>query len=1009
MKYSNIGMALCFLLALITSVARGQDTVKITISAVVRGQYGEPVKGAKIINEGSSSETRSNDIGFFTLKAPLNTFLTVNAQGYAPAKLPVSDTLKQIVLIKETDFVPVAFRKAPASELLGGVSTVNYRPIFDKNFTTSGFEGIEALASGFHGNIWGMNSYLVLIDGVPREIDNIMPSEIDQITFLKSAAAVALYGSRGAKGVVLITTKRGEGNGQQIKVRGNAGINVPKGYPKYLGSAEYMTLYNEARANDGLGTLYTQEDIYNYASGANPYRYPNVDYYSSEYLKRSFNRYDITTEISGGNERARYYTNIGFWSAGSLLNFGAAKTNNTNDRINVRGNVDMQLTKFLKAHVDASAVFYSGRGVNTDYWASAATLRPLRFTPLIPLSYIEGTDAPSNIIANGSSNIIDGKYLLGGTQLDQTNPFAAIYAGGSNKFISRQLQFTTGVDADLAGLLKGLSFSTSLGVDYQNSYNQGYNNGYTVYQPNWTSYNGKDVIGSLTPYGTDTRTGIQNISDSRYRQTISFSGQFNYNTSIANKHNISALLVGAAYRQAQSAQYQNVTNSNTGLQVGYNYKQKYYADFTGAMVYSPKFMDDKAYGFSPTASLGWRISEESFLKNSKFVNSLKLTASAGIIYTDLDVADYFYYQNIYTQRDGSYYSWNDGTLSQTTDSRRGANPALTFAKRREISLGIDGAFFNNTLSVSANVFRNQIVDNAIQSTFLFPNYFSVFNSSFIPYVNFDADQRTGFDLNINVRKRSGQVEWIFGTTATYYTTKATKRAEFFANSYQNRQGKPLDAIWGLQNEGFYRTAAEATAANSGTGAPQPAFGQVKAGDIKYKDVNGDGIINNQDEVYLGRGGWNGAPLTLGFNLTTRWKNFTFFALATGRFGAKAMKNSSYFWVDGQDKYSEVVRNRWTEATKDVATFPRLTTLTSDNNFRNSDFWLYSTNRFDLSKVQLSYDLPEGVIKGNILKSLGMYVSGFNLLTIAKERKLMEMNIGTAPQTRFYNVGVKAGF
>lgn len=1008
MKFSNIGVVSCCLLALISSAARGQDTVKTTINAVVRGQYGEPVTGARVVNEIGGAETKTDKAGVFSLKALPNTRLTVTAQGYAPTLISVSDTLRQIALVREDLIVPVAFRNASEDDLLGGVSSVNYKSIFEKNFSTNGFDGLEAFAAGFHGNIWGMNSYLVLIDGVPRDIDNVMPSEIDRITVLKSAAAVALYGSRGAKGVVLITTKRGDGNGQKIKVRGDAGINVAKGYPKYLGSAEYMTLYNEARANDGLGALYSQQEIYNHASGTNPYRYPNVDYYSSDYLKRTFNRYDITTEISGGNERARYYTNIGFWSAGSPLDFGAAK-GNTSDRVNVRGNVDMQLTNFLKAHVDASAVFYSGRGVNTDYFSSAATLRPNRFTPLIPLSYIESTDIPSLTIANGSSNIIDGQYILGGTQLDQTNPFAAIYAGGSNKTIRRQFQFTTGVDADLNRVLKGLTFSSSLGVDYYLNYNQGYSNGYAIYQPNWTTYNGRDVISTLTPFGSDQKSGIQNISNSQYRQTVSFWGQFNYNNTVADNHNISAVLVGAAYRQSTSAIYQSNTNSNTGLQLGYNYKKKYYADFTGAMVYSPKFLDDRSYGFSPTASLGWRISEEAFLKNSDLVNNLKLTASAGIIYTDLDVADYFLYQSIYTQRDGSYYTWNDGTQSQTTDSRRGANNALTFAKRREISLGLQGVFFKNTVSLSANVFRNQIVDNVVQSTFLFPNYFSVFNSSFIPYVNFDADQRTGFDLSLNFRKRTGEVEWMLGTTATYYTTKASKRSEYYTDSYQNRQGRPLDAIWGLQNDGFYMSAAEAAAANSRNGAAQPAFGQVKAGDIKYKDINGDGLINNQDEVYLGRGGWYGAPLTLGLNLTARWKNFTFFALATGRYGAKGMKNSAYYWVDGQDKYSEVVRNRWTEATKNTATFPRLTTLTSDNNFRNSDFWLFSTNRIDLSKVQISYDLPEGSMKGKLFKSLGMYVTGFNLLTVAKEREFLEMNIGSAPQTRFYNVGVKAGF
>ncbi|GAA4917851.1 SusC/RagA family TonB-linked outer membrane protein [Mucilaginibacter defluvii] len=1008
MKYSKIGMVLYVLLALITSVVQAQDAANIKINAVVRGQRNEPVKGARINSQNNIINLTTNDAGEFSADIPPLTLLNITAQGFKPLSVIATDTLKTIVLSEEEQLVQVAFQKVSNKDLLGGVANVDFKSVFEKNFSIYGLEGMEAQAAGFNGNIWGMNSYLVLIDGVPREVDNVMPSEIDEVTFLKSASAVALYGSRGAKGVLLITTKRGGNSEQKINVRANAGINVPKSYPQYLGSAEYMTLYNEARVNDGLGVLYTDETIYNHASGINPYRYPNVDFYSSEYLKSSFARYDLTTEISGGNERARYYTNVGFWSTGSLLDFGMAK-NTSNDRFNVRGNVDVKLNSILKATVDASAVFYSGQGVNTDYWASAATIRPYRFTPLIPLSFIEPGDEATQIIAAGSANIIDGKYLLGGTQLDQTNPFAAIYAGGKNKFVSRQFQFTTGIEADLKGIVKGLTFNANMGVDYLNRYNQGYNNGYAIYQPNWASYNGKDVIGSLTMFGTDTRSGIENISDSWFRQTLSLSAQLNYRTSIKEKHNISAVLLAAAYRQSQSEVYQNTTNSNTGLQLSYNFKQKYYADFTGAMVYSPKFLGDKAYGFSPTVSLGWRLSEEDFLKNSTVINNLKLTASAGILVTDLDVADYYLYESIYTQREGSYYSWNDGTLAQTTDSRRGSNPNLTFAKRKEISVGLEGAFFGNKLMLATNLFRNELVDMAIQSTSLFPSYFSVFNSSFIPYVNFNGDQRTGFDLDLRLNQRTGDVNWTIGTIATYYKTKATKRAEFYTDAYQNRQGRPLDAIWGLQSDGFYADAAEATAANTGNGLPQPAFGQVKAGDIKYKDINGDGIVNLQDEVDLGKGGWFGSPLTLGLNLTARWKSFTFFALATGRFGAKAMKNSSYFWVDGQDKYSEVVRGRWTEETKNTATYPRLTTLTSDNNFRNSDFWLYSTDRFDLTKVQISYNLPETLLKGKLLKSIGMYVTGFNLLTVAKERKLMEMNIGAAPQVRLYNLGVKAGF
>jgi hypothetical protein len=178
---------------------------------------------------------------------------------------------------------------------------------------------------------------------------------------------------------------------------------------------------------------------------------------------------------------------------------------------------------------------------------------------------------------------------------------------------------------------------------------------------------------------------------------------------------------------------------------------------------------------------------------------------------------------------------------------------------------------------------------------------------------------------------------------------------------------------------------------------------------KYVDQNNDNKIDERDEVFLGRSGANGAPFTGGINVTARWKGFTFFALGTASFGAYALKNNSYFWVYGNRKYSEVVRDRWTEGTKETASYPRLTTENGINNFRSSDFWLYKTNRFDLARIQVTYDLPERILENTFLRDISIYISGANLLTISKEREILETNINTAPQTRFYNLGVRASF
>jgi TonB-linked SusC/RagA family outer membrane protein len=925
--------------------------------------------------------------------------------GMLPA-VQAQDTTEQTIQVPAgPKQVQVAFRKVSPQDLPGGVSAVNMPELLRKNYMTYSLENMEAWAPGYNGNSnWGMGSYLLVIDGVPREAGNVMPTEIEQITFLKGVNAVALYGSRGAKGVVSITTKRGETGRQKIDVRVNTGMHVPKSYPEYLSSAEYMTLYNEARRNDGLTDLYTPETIYNFASGKNVYRYPNVDYYSDNYLKKMYGRHDVTAEISGGNDKARYYTNLGYQTTGSLLNFGEAVDNNRADRFNVRGNIDINLNDYITCFVDATGIFYTGRGVNTDYWASAANLRPYRFSPLIPINMIEANDEASQVFIKNSNHLIDGRYLLGGSQLDQTNPFAAIYAGGNNKYNSRQFQFNTGVNADLRNVLKGLSFRSTFAVDYNATYNLAFNNTYAVYAPNWTNYAGEDLIGSLTKYGQDASSGVQNATNSWYRQTISATGQFNYVNTVNNDHNLSAVFLINGFQQSESSVYHRTSNANLGLQLGYNFKNTYYADFSSAYIHSAKLPEGKRQAFSPTLSLGWRMSNESFLRNSGVVDDLRVTASAGILHTDLDITSYYMYQGYYTGQ-GSWYGWKDGTGIQATESRRGDNPEMTFPKREEISIGVEGSFFKKLLTVQGNFFVNKITGNIIQASVLFPAYFTTGwpVSSFIPYVNYNDDKRVGFDFSANLNKKLGEVDWSLGVIGTYYKTTATKRAEVYENSYQNRQGKPLDAIWGLQSLGFYADQ------NDITSSPSQTFGQVKPGDIKYKDQNGDNIIDTRDEVYLGRGGWFGAPLTLGVNLTAKWKNFTFFALGVGRYGAYGMKNSSYFWVDGEDKYSIVVRDRWTPANQASAKYPRLTTFNSDNNFRSSDFWLYKSNRFDLSKVQVSYDMTGLLSNKAFVKELGVYVSGFNLLTISAEREVMELNVGTAPQTRLYNLGIKAMF
>ena len=943
-----------------------------------------------------------------------NKYIILSALLALSAVMPVQ---AQIDAADDSTQINVAFRKVAKEDIMGGVSSLNYRDLMDKNYNTYSLDNLQGYVAGYNGNgMWGFTDQLVLIDGVPREANNVLPTEIEEITFLKGAQAVVLYGSRAAKGVVLITTKRGRvTDGLRVDVRANTGWNVAKAYPEYISSAEYMTLYNEARANDGLTALYSATDIYNYASRENPWRYPDVDFYSSDYIKKAYNRSDVTAEIEGGNDRAKFYANVSYYRVGDYLNFGEAKNNYT-DRFNVRGNVDVRINQFITAYINANATYYNQNsavsnqkdGDNTlDYWGVAAKWRPNRMSPLVPLSYLDPNAIQPRNALSSTTNIIDGQYFLaaGQSDADWTNIFADYYAAGKSTWVSRQFQFDAGVNADLSSLLQGLSFHALVGVDYQTSYSQSYNNSYATFYPAWSNYNGPDLILSLDNHETsDKKSGVQNISGSTNHQMITFNAHFDYNRTFADVHNVSAMLVANGFQQTRAGQYHKVSNANLGLDLSYNYAKKYYAEFAIAAPWSAKLPDGKRAGFSPSATLGWNIAKESFMEGSIFDN-LTVSASASILKTDLDIDNYYMYLAAY--QSGGWWDWNGETGHSDYQSKRGGNDELTYIKRKEFSASIHAELLQRSLSFDASFFNSVMDGGIITATNQMPSYFKVYypESSFLTYLNYNKDSRSGFDLAVKYKKNFGDFGFEGGLNMTYYTTNASKRDDTnYADTYQYREGKPMDTIWGYECLGFFQDQADID------NSPQQSLGAtVKPGDLKYKDQNGDGIIDSKDQVDLGKGGWYGAPLTLGVNLTFKYKNFTLFMLGTGGFGGHGVKNNSYWWISGEDKYSAVVRNRWTPETAASATYPRLTTQSGANNNTTSDFWIYSTSRFDLAKVQLTYDFPKTIIGNGIVKGLSLYVSGNSLLTIAKERELMEMNVGSAPAARFYNIGAKVSF
>ena len=994
MKYLKIWTALCVFLCCFLGNLKAQN---VTLHSIVQDNKGKPVFAALVTSTENNKATYTDKLGSFTITAPASATVIINAKGFKSLTLKANALPSNIMLTleNETQFVELPFRKIDKQDVSDAVIVLNPKTYIDKDFNTSVEGAVFGRVGGLIGtnNIWGMENALVMIDGIRRAYADITLNEVDQISVLKGVNAVALYGSQAAKGVILITTKQGEANMRKVSVRVNKGIALPKELPVYLNSADYMTLYNEGRRNDGVAELYTPAEIEGSRTG-NAYRFPSINYYSPQYLKKFQNATDVNAEFSGGNNSARFYSNIGFSNSSTLLKVGEG-ANEGDNRLSMRGNVDLKLNENISSSVYVSAIFNDSRRARGNYWGNAASILPNSVTPLIPINLISPGDKATQGLIDASRNVIDGKYLLGGKQQFPTNPIADLYVSGFDLNIRRKFQVTNKIDANLKSVLPGLTFHTLFNLDYSNSYLQSISNTYAVYTPLWSA-TADSLTKLVKAIGEDVRPGIQNINNTAQTQNIGFSSWLSYDRTVNSDHNFSAILLGYTSSIVSNDVYQPLTNSHLGLQMGYNFKHKYLADFTGTYVNSTKLASANRTGFSPTLSVGWLISSEKFLAAAKAIDYLKLTASAGVIKTDLDINTYYSYDNIYQR--GASFSWNDGIqgTNQTSTSSYGISPTLSFPQRKEINIGLEGSFFNKLLSAQATYFKTQMNGLPTQRFSQYPNYFS----SFIPNINYNSQQRLGFDVMLNANKKIGQLEFILGVTATYTRSEVTKRDEFYFDKYRNRQGQAVDAIFGLVSEGFYANQAEINA------RPRQTFSEAKPGDIKYKDQNGDNIIDIKDEVVIGR---YASPLNYSINFNVAYKNVNLFIQGTGSNGGNGVTSNNYYWVSGDNKYSDVVNNRWTPATAQTATYPRLSSQQNSNNFNLSDFWLYSTNRINLSKVQITYNFPDNAMGKKFFKNMIVYASGSNLYTFAKNRKIMELNIGNTPQFRYLTMGIKASF
>lgn len=1017
----NIIALVCIALGFVQRVNAQAKNAGTTITVADKG--GKPVAGAVIwYNEGAVFLKADKDGHVQINLDDAGAKLRIEADGYNSRLVPVDSLSRnndEIITLNKPPFqmgehntINLPFGQLEKRRIVGAVSVLHPEELLKYDLNQNVLGAINGRVAGVYDsrNIRGLGNAIVVIDGIPRSSDNntdrlnmaddLNLLEIKEITVLKDATSAMLYGAKAGQGVILITTKRGTPFKRQLKVYTEAGINTPISYPNYLPAADYMTLYNEALTNDGLAPKYATTDIQNTRNGVNPIRYPDESFYNSTYLKDFSQFYKVVTEASGGNDKAQYFASLGVNLNGSLYQPQGGKSSSSN-RLNFRGNVDYKINKYISASLDAVAIYDANRVPNGyyantpaydgDFFQFASTQLPNSFPTLIP------TNLVNNPAIVNSAKLINGQYLLGGTSQFGNNLLGNLTSGGLQTTEQKSIQFNTGLKFDLNHILKGLTANVNFTYDILNAYTLRQQNTYAVYEPSYvTSSNGADSL-VVTQYGADVKRDDQTVNGDYFQRRYGLFGTVNYTRTFDDVHkvNITALGYMSSYTVGNTgaAQYVADKNQHFGLRANYMFKDKYVAEFSGVYVGSSYLSPNNRYAFSPSIGAGWILSEENFLKQNHVINYLKVKASYGIINTDDTFSAYRLYNTTYAI--GANYAYNNLSGNGNTVTQYGVigNANLDFVKNKELNVGFESSLAGNRISVEANYFNIHSTGEPVIRT---ANY-TAYLGGFIPTENYEEDRTTGAEAAVNYNGGKRKFKYSIGVNMVYAVPRSLKKSEVqYANDYQYRQGKVSDAMFGLVAEGLFKDAADIA-----SHAVQ-SYGPVQPGDIKYKDLNGDGVVNDNDQMQIG----NASPrFQYGANINLKYGNFELFALGMAQTGSNVYYNNSYYWVFGDRKYSEVVLNRWTPATAATATYPRLTTTSGSNNFRNSTYWLYSNNYFTLNRAQITYNLPQK----SFWKGLQIYARGNNLFTISKTREQRELNIATSPQLRSYMLGVVGSF
>ncbi len=973
----------------------GAQTQKM-ITMIVQDTDGNPVIGARITIGESSLPILSNDRGEFIFQCLSRIPVLIEADGFESQLITATPGMdssaitlsRSLYQMGDNDLVRMPFESFKQRQVPGAVVGINPRELlrYDQQNSFSG--ALRGRIPGIFGstNIRQFGSPLIVVDGIPRPASDFNLEQIEQITVIKDLASAMLYGSQAENGVILITTRRGKPLKREYHVTAERGMNIPISYPKYLNSADYMELYNEALSNDGLGPKYSATQIERTREGSDPVRYPDEHYYNSTYLNDWSTYNYVVGEAGGGNEIAQYYLNVGWNRNNSILKLGEGG-NEKNDRYNMRGNVDYKLTDNIKITFDGSAIFNFNSAprytsASNDFWKLSTTLKPDNTAVLIPASYMKDLDMLN------AAKLVDGQYLLGGTSEYQTNIYGELTRNGPRLNNDRLIELRTGLDFDLSNITPGLSASGYLAFDMFSMLQLDILNAYAVYRPNYSA----DTVRNFTKYKTDVKIKDQTLSSVAFYRRSGVYGKLNYHRIFNNKHNITANAVAYRDQYNEENATQLLKHLQFALRANYTYDNKYIAELTGVYTGSVKLFETKPWALSPGIGFAWILSEEDFLKDNSLINYLKLRTNWAVINTDEGLSSYFLGRELFSAS-GTFY-FNHGPNYNSGRIMAMGNPDIGFEKKMNYNFGFESMLMGYRLGFEGSYFYrftidlNENYDVLVRRINQHPVYIIT-----PPFENYGSYRTQGVELGLNYYETLGDFDIRIGSNFAYSVPKALIVDELdYEESYRKLAGRASDSYFGYVALGLFKDQSEID------NSPVQTFGAVQPGDIRYADLNDDGVIDDKDQKVIGN---SRARVHLGLHFHLKFRSFELFALGTGQYGRNRYFNDAYYWVYSDRKYSEVVWDRWTPATAETATYPRLTTFSNPNNFRNSTFWIHKYNWFTLHTLQLTYGIPS--IRG--INDASVFLRAGNLFTFSKVSKQMQLNVGSSPQMRVLSLGL----